>query len=131
MSIEKVLIVDDEVLMRNFLVEALKRKGLETVAAENGAKALNLLKEQSFDLVITDMKMPGITGMEVLKAVKEMSPRTFVIVVTAFGTIENAVEAMQAGAFHYLIKPFSLESLIANIEKIKQHSALVEENIYL
>ncbi len=131
MSIEKILVVDDEVLMRNFLVEALKRKGVEAIAAENGTKALNLLKEQSFDLVITDMKMPGITGMDVLKAVKEISPRTLVIVVTAFGTIENAVEAMQSGAFHYLIKPFSLESLMANIEKANQHVVLVEENHYL
>lgn len=131
MSIEKILVVDDEALMRNFLVEAVKRKGIDVVAAENGTKALSLLKEQAFDLVITDMKMPGITGLEVLKAVKEISPRTAVIIVTAFGTIENAVEAMQAGAFHYLIKPFSLESLMANIEKVKQHLALVEENTYL
>lgn len=131
MPIEKILVVDDEVLMRNFLVEAFKRKGLEAVAAENGAKALNLIKEQSFDLVITDMKMPGMTGLEVLKGIKEISPRTLVIVVTAFGTIENAVAAMQSGAFHYLIKPFSLESLMANMEKANQHLALVEENTYL
>ncbi len=131
MAIEKILIVDDEVLMRNFLIEALKRKGLEAVAAENGQKALNLLKNQSFDLVITDMKMPGLTGMDVLKYVKEVSPRTLVIVVTAFGTIENAVEAMKNGAFHYLIKPFSLESLMANIEKAHEHVVLVEENHYL
>lgn len=131
MSIERVLIVDDEVLMRNFLVEALKRKGLEALAAENGVKALSLIKEHSFDLVITDMKMPGMTGLELLKSIKEISPSTLVIVVTAFGTIENAVEAMQTGAFHYLIKPFSLESLMANIEKANQHVVLVEENTYL
>lgn len=131
MAIEKILVVDDEVIMRNFLVEALTRKGLEAIAAENGEKALNLVKEHSFDLVITDMKMPGITGMDLLKFVKEVSPRTLVIVVTAFGTIENAVEAMKSGAFHYLIKPFSLESLMANIEKANQHVVLVEENSYL
>lgn len=131
MSIEKILIVDDEVLMRNFLVEALKRKGLEAVATESGEKALGLLQEQSFDMVITDMKMPGMTGIDVLTKVKEISPRTLVIVVTAFGTIENAVEAMKGGAFHYLIKPFSLESLMANIEKANQHVVLVEENTYL
>jgi len=131
MSIEKILVVDDEALMRNFMVEALKRKGLEAVAVENGTKAINLIKEHSFDLVITDMKMAGMTGLEVLKSIKEISPRTLVIVVTAFGTIENAVEAMQNGAFHYLIKPFSMESLLANIEKGNQHLALVEENTYL
>jgi len=131
MSIEKILIIDDEVIMRNFLVEALKRKGFEAIAAENGVKALQLIKEQSFDLIITDMKMPGITGLEVLKSAKEISPRILVIVMTAFGTIENAVEAMQSGAFHYLIKPFSLESLMATIEKANQHLMLVEENTYL
>lgn len=131
MSIEKILIVDDELLMRNFLIEALKRKGIEALAAENGEKATKMLQEQAFDMVITDMKMPGMTGIEVLKKVKELSPRTLVIIVTAFGTIENAVEAMKLGAFHYLIKPFSLESLMANIEKANQHIALVEENNYL
>lgn len=131
MSIEKILIVDDEVLMRNFLVEALNRKGIEAVAAENGQKALSLMQDQSFDMVITDMKMPGLSGIDVLNKVKEISPNTLVIVVTAFGTIENAVEAMKSGAFHYLIKPFSLESLFANIEKANQHLALVGENQYL
>ncbi len=131
MSIERILVVDDEVLMRNFLAEALKRKGIEVSTAESGEKALILLREHSFDMIITDMKMPGLTGLDVLKRVKEISPHTLVIVVTAFGTIENAVEAMKNGAFHYLIKPFSLESLMANIEKANQHMALIEENSYL
>lgn len=131
MSIEKVLVVDDEVMMRNFVAEALKRKGIEAVAVESGEKAILLLQEHSFDLVITDMKMPGLSGMDVLQRTKEISPRTLVIVVTGFGTIENAVEAMKSGAFYYMIKPFSLESLMANIEKANQHTALVEENIYL
>ena len=131
MSIEKILIVDDELLMRNYLMEALKRKGFEATAVENGEKAVNCLEESSFDMVITDMKMGGLSGMDVLKKIKELSPRTLVIVVTAFGSIENAVDAMKLGAFHYLIKPFSLESLMANIEKGNQHVALIEENNYL
>ncbi len=117
MAIEKVLIVDDEMLMRNFLVETLKRKGIEAMQSESGEKAVKLIREQSFDMVITDLKMPGMTGMDVLKKIKELSPNTLVMIVTAFGTIENAVEAMKAGAFHYLIKPFSPESLIADILK--------------
>lgn len=131
MAIEKVLVIDDEVIMRNFLVEALKRKGIDAVGAETGEKGLKILQDDHFDMVITDMKMPGITGMEVLKKVKEISPGTLVLVITAFGTIENAVDAMQAGAFHYLIKPFSIESLMANIEKANQLVVLVEENQYL
>ena len=74
MAIEKILIVDDEVLMRNFLVEALRRKGFEAVAAESGKKALQFLQEQSFDMVITDMKMPGLTGIELLKTLRSYLP---------------------------------------------------------
>ena len=131
MPIERILIIDDEAIMRNFLLEALKRKGIEAVAAENGEKGLKILQEHSFDMVITDMKMPGMSGLEVLRKIKEISPHTLTIVITAFGTIENAVEAMKSGAFHYLIKPFSLESLMVLIEKSSEHVALVEENNYL
>lgn len=131
MSIEKVLIVDDEALIRNFLFEALKRKGLEVKTVESGEKAINALKEDSFDLVVTDLKLPGISGMDVLSYVKKSCPQTLVIMITAFGTIENAVEAMKLGAFHYLIKPFSLECLIASIEKAHQHIALIDQNTYL
>lgn len=131
MSIEKVLIVDDEMIMRNFLSEALKRKGIEVSTAETGQKAFAIMEESSFDLVITDMKMPGITGMDIVRKVKELSPGTLIIVITAYGTIENAIEAMRAGAFDYLIKPFSVENLIAIIEKAREHVSLVEENQYL
>lgn len=131
MTIEKVLVVDDEMIMRNFLSEALKRKGIDVTTAETGQKALALLEEGSFDLVITDMKMPGITGMDVVRKAKEISPNTLVIVITAYGTIENAIEAMRSGAFDYLIKPFAIENLIAIIEKAQAHVSLVEENQYL
>lgn len=131
MAIEKILVIDDEVIMQNFLVEALKRKGIEAVGAESGEKGIKLLQDQSFDMVITDMKMSGMSGLDVLRKIKDISPSTLVMVITAFGTVENAVEAMRAGAFHYVIKPFSVESLFANIEKASQHVALVEENQYL
>lgn len=131
MTIEKILIVDDEILVRNFLAETLRRKGFDVATAENGTKAVNQLKETTFDLVITDMKMPDLTGIDVLKKVKELSPATVVVIITAFGSIENAVEAMRLGAFNYLIKPFSPDSIEAVIEKAKEHSALVEENHYL
>src|SRR3954468_23202485 len=109
MAIEKILVVDDEEIMRDFLVETLKRKGLDAVSAENGEKAIQLIEQESFDLIITDMKMSKMYGLDVLHAAKKISPRSLVIIVTAFGTIENAVEAIKAGAFHYLIKPFSIE----------------------
>lgn len=131
MAIEKILVVDDEAIMRDYLCEALSRKGFEVIPAENGLKALELMQEFSFDMVVTDMKMPGMNGLELLKKIKEIAPQIIVIVVTAYGSIENAVDVMKAGAFHYLIKPFSLESLIANIEKANQHLVLVAENHYL
>ncbi len=131
MAIEKILIVDDEMIVRNFLAETLRRKNLEVFTAENGQKALSLLKELVFDMVITDMKMPDMSGMDVLRKVKEVSPNTIVVVITAFGSIENAVEAMRLGAFHYLIKPFSPDTIEAIIEKAREHLSLVEENQYL
>src|SRR5690242_11748932 len=117
MTIDKILVVDDEPLVRNFLAETLRRKNIDVTTAENGQKAISLLKDTLFDVVITDMKMPDITGIEVLRKVKELSPSTIVIVITAFGSIENAVEAMHLGAFNYLIKPFSPDTIEAVIEK--------------
>ena len=129
--IERVLIVDDEMLLRDFLAETLRRKGLDVSTAENGQKALQQLKGAPFDLVITDMKMPDMTGIEVLKKVKECSPSTLVLIITAFGSIENAVEAIRLGAFNYLIKPFSPDAIEALIDKASEHVSLVEENHYL
>lgn len=131
MTIEKVLVVDDEMIVRNFLTETLRRRGLEVLSAENGTKAIALLKDNVFDLVITDMNMPELTGIDVLRKTKELSPSTIVVVITAFGTIENAVEAMRLGAFNYLLKPFSPDTIEALLEKAKEHLSLVEENRYL
>lgn len=131
MSIEKILIVDDEAIIRNFLAETLRRKNLDVVTADSGKKALAILKETTFDMVITDMKMPDYTGIDVLRKVKELSPSTMVVVITGFGSIENAVEAMRNGAFNYLIKPFSPDTIEALIDKASEHISLVEENKYL
>lgn len=131
MPIEKILIVDDEKLVRDFLGETLRRKNYDVTLAENGQKALAALKDNLFDLVITDMKMPDYTGMDILKKVKESSPSTLVVIITAFGSVENAVEAMRFGAYNYLIKPFSPDTIEALIDKAKEHLSLVEENSYL
>lgn len=131
MSIEKILIVDDEMLVRNFLADTLRRKNLEVTTAETGQKALSLLKNHHFDLIITDMKLPDLTGIDILKKAKELHAETIVIVITAFGTVENAVEAMRLGAFNYLLKPFSPDTIEAMIDKAKEHQCLVHENQYL
>lgn len=132
MGIEKILIVDDEPLIRRFLAEALSRKGFIIEIAENGKQGLSLFKEKGFDLVISDLKMEkALSGLDLLRSVKETAPQTIFIIMTAFGTIENAVEAMRLGAFNYLVKPFTLDALEVLIEKAKEHVGLVSENHYL
>ena len=128
MTIEKVLIVDDEVMIRNFLTETLKQKKLDITCAENGKVAIDLIKREHFDLIISDMKMPGKSGMDVLKCTKALSPNTIVILITAYASVESAVEAMRQGAFNYLIKPFSPETVETIIEKAQEHSVLLEQN---
>ncbi len=131
MGIERILVVDDELLMRDFLTETLRRKDFDVDCAENGLQALQMVKKNAYDLVISDMKMPKMTGIELLAAIKEHSPETLVIIVTAFGSIENAVEAMHLGAFNYLIKPFSPDTVEAILQKANEHIKLVEENSFL
>lgn len=128
---KKILIADDEPIIRNFLRDALKKMPYELTVVEDGEKAISSLYRETFDIVFTDGKMPFKDGIEVLKEAKKISPETIVIVMTGFGSIENAVDAMKLGAFHYLIKPFSLEALEALLERAKEHMRLVKENHYL
>ena len=116
-SHKNILVVDDEVEMRIALETALKREGHSITLAENGEQALERLNEGAFDLVLTDVKMPKINGIELLKTLKKKSPQTVTIMMTAYGDIDNAVETMKAGAFDYLLKPFSAEILIATVNR--------------
>jgi two-component system, NtrC family, response regulator AtoC len=131
MYIQKILIADDEPLMRNFLKETLLRKKFQVFLAEDGSQAISLIEKENFDLILSDIKMPKKTGIEVLRFAKNHSPHIPVILMTAFGSIENAVEAMKMGAFNYLIKPFSPESIETLIEKAEEQLLLVAENRYL
>src|SRR5579872_6883111 len=126
--IEKVLVADDEPLMLRFMADLLKRHGKEVVCAVNGVEAIKILESEPIDLIITDMKMPLKNGLDVLKMAKGLSPSPLVILATAHGTIESAVEAMKLGAFNYLIKPFSPEALEGVLEKAEEHLRLVKEN---
>lgn len=128
--IEKVLIADDEPLMLRFISDSLKRQGKEVILAKDGKEAIQILEHEVVDLVITDMKMPFKSGLDVLKAAKTASSSPLVLLVTAHGTIESAVEAMKLGAFHYLIKPFSIEALESVLEKAEEHLRLVKENTF-
>ncbi len=131
MKIEKILIVDDDDLIRDFLVETLQRLGYKAFDAPNGAKALEIVKDHTIDLVFTDMKMPKMSGLDLLKKVKEVSPKTIVIVITAYGSIDNAVEAIRLGAFNYILKPFTADTVEALVSKAGEHFALIEENDFL
>ncbi|MFV0339608.1 MAG: sigma-54-dependent transcriptional regulator [Parachlamydiaceae bacterium] len=131
MTIQKILIVDDEKLVRDFLVETLKRKNFEVDSVDSGQKAFGAMRDKQYDLIITDLKMPDYSGIDVLRKAKELCPGSLVVIVTAYGSVENAVDAMKLGAFNYLIKPFSPDTIEAILEKANEHLSLVAENSYL
>ncbi|MCX6990168.1 MAG: sigma-54 dependent transcriptional regulator [Chlamydiae bacterium] len=128
MMIEKVLVVEDDPLMRAFVVEVLKRRRSDVVCAGTGKEAVALLQKETFDLVISDIRLPDLSGIEVLRSSKKIHPQTLVILITAYASVETAIEAMRLGAFNYLIKPFPSETLETVIEKAEEHRALVQEN---
>jgi two-component system NtrC family response regulator len=125
---ETVLIVDDEKNYRLVLEALLAPEGYEIVTATNGADALQMVTEGDIDLVVTDMKMPGMTGMELLESSKKVKPDIPVVMMTAFGTIEMAVEAMKKQAFDYITKPFQNEQLKLTVKKALENYRLVKEN---
>jgi len=126
-----ILIVDDEQSMRDFLSIMLKKEGYDVVAAETGQDALKAVQTEIFDLVISDVKMPGMDGIDVLKTVKEVSPETVVIMITAYATAETAVEAMKRGAYDYITKPFKVDEIKLIIQKALEKRHLRKENILL
>lgn len=125
---EKVLIVDDDTSLRRVLEYNLVEEGYDVVTAPEGIEGLRLFRERLPDLVITDLKMPGIDGFELLKTVKDEAPETQVVVITAFGAVETAVEAMKAGAYDYITKPFNRDELKLTVRKALQVKGLVREN---
>ena len=124
----KILVIDDDTSLRRVLEYNLQEEGYEVQAASSGEEGLYLFGQSQPNLVITDMKMPGMDGLMVLKSIKERSPETLVVIITAFGTIDVAVEAMKAGAYDYITKPFNREALKLTIKKALQFSGLAEEN---
>ena len=118
MGLAPILIVDDESEMRSALSHALTRSGFSAESVASGTDALVKIKKDPISLVITDLKMPEMSGMELIGAIKKIKPGIAVIVITAFGSIHNAVEAMQAGATEYLLKPFSFDTLVATVKKV-------------
>ena len=120
MAARPILVVDDEPNMRTALFEALTRQGHAVDLAENGEEALDKFKANPFDLVITDVRMPRVDGLEVLREIKKSSAQTPVVVVSGYGTVESAVEAMREGAFDYIMKPFSLDLIEQTVSRALQ-----------
>jgi len=126
---EKILIVDDEPDMLKLLSMTLQKKTpYQVTITNNPVEALTLAKSGEFELVITDLKMPGLDGMELLDAVKKINPDTPVIMITAYGTIESASEAMAKGGFDFITKPFRIEQILFTIEKAIKWLNLQKEN---
>jgi DNA-binding NtrC family response regulator len=123
-----ILIVEDEAKMRRLLELNLGEDGFATLSAGDAEAGLKLLRESTIDLVVTDLKLPGMNGLEFLQAIKRQNAALPVVVMTAFGTVETAVEAMKAGASDYVLKPFSLNEMRRVIRKELDVHALREEN---
>jgi len=129
--VEKILVVDDEPSLREVLSIMLKRAGYFVTSVTDGEEAVELVQKEIFDLVITDLRMPKIDGMEVLKAVKSASPETVVLIITAFATADSAVEAMKHGAYDYLTKPFQVDEVQLIIRNALEKRRLTTENMLL
>ena len=120
----RVLVVDDEPLIRELLVECLEIAGLTADAVDCGPAALKLMKTESFDLVLTDMKMPKMTGLELIRRIRDFDEDVVTIMMTGFGTVESAIEAMKLGSFDYILKPFKTEQILTLVTKALREQQL-------
>ena len=126
-----ILVVEDEQDMLLGLHKFLSKQGYSVQTAENGSIGAEKLKKSSFDIVITDLKMPGIDGIELLRRIKESHSDTIVVMITGYGTVESAVEAMKLGAYDYIAKPFNMEHVRMVIKRALKQITLLNENKYL
>ncbi len=123
-----ILVVDDEPLQREMLVDYLAGQGHYAAGAENGEKAIARIQSGTFDLMLIDYKMPGKSGVEVLKEAKAINPGIDAVIITAYGTVETAVAAMKSGAVDYISKPVNLEALSMLISRVSERRTLIREN---
>ena len=127
MSKHQILVVDDDDSLRRVLQMELEQSGYSVIAAASALEALTILRARSCDLVITDLKMPGMSGLDLLRQVLELYPEVIAIILTAFGTVDTAVEAMKAGAYHYITKPVHPDELLLVVGRALEHYRLTEE----
>lgn len=127
----RILVIDDEAIMREYVEEALLRGGHEVDTAASGKEGVDSARKNLYDIVVTDLKMAPMDGLEVLKEIKKGSPRTHVIIMTAYGTVETAVAALKEGADDYIMKPFAPDELELAVSRAIERERLTEENRYL
>jgi len=131
MTEKKILLVEDDNIMRVTLEDVLQSEGYDVESVGDGKGAIEIIENNKFDIVLTDIILPKINGIDVLKAIKKVSPDTTVVMMTAYGSIKDAVESMKLGAYDYITKPFLMEELLINLKKIIDYQNLKEENIRL
>ncbi|HZD40766.1 MAG TPA: response regulator, partial [Terriglobales bacterium] len=124
----RILVVDDEPSQRELVSGYLKKQGYEVFIAASGDQALELFRRQPVELILTDQRMPNLSGLDLLKAARAINPETQGVVMTAFGNVETAVDAMKSGAADYLTKPLHLEELRQKIQRIAEQHRLYAEN---
>jgi DNA-binding NtrC family response regulator len=126
-----ILVVDDEEIVRESLIDWLREDGYQVEAAEDGLKALEKFKERSWDIALIDLKMPKMDGLELMEKIKESQPEIQVVIITAYATVNTAVQAMKIGAYDYLVKPFNPEELSLLIKRLVESQTLIKEISYL
>ena len=127
----RILVVDDESSHRQMIEAVLSAEGYEISQADDGQTAIVAVEDRFYDLVIMDIRMPKISGIEALKKIKSISPGIPIIIMTAYASVGNAVEALKSGAYDYLIKPLDIEELKILVVKALRFRQLEQENVYL
>ena len=127
----RLLVVDDEKVALNNLMYILKKEGYDVAGTQSGPRALSLLEEQEFDLILTDLKMEKVDGMQILTRSQELHPGTEVIMITGYATVDSAISAMKAGAYHYIAKPFKLDEVRKVVKEALEKKRLKKENVQL
>jgi DNA-binding NtrC family response regulator len=126
-----ILIVDDELLIRETLAEYLGQEGFTVTTCPDGESALTLAAERRFDVALCDVQLPGIDGIELLERLRKISPQTLILLITAYATVENAIQAFQRGAYDYLMKPIVLDEVLSKIRRLLEYRELFQENQWL
>lgn len=127
----KILLIDDDINLNKVVSYQLKKRGYAVISTYNGEEGLRLFQNEPFDIVITDIQMPGISGIEILKRIRQLNREVIVIIITAYGSVDNAIDACRMGADDYLTKPFGQEQLTFVIEKARKLRELQQENVRL